>query len=88
MKNLTVRSIVSVKFTADQWELFDDDGRDAAAAALNSALEAAVNAENSTPASVYAAMQPVQHQYAELGADDGEAGWLIDKVAQLTFKDE
>lgn len=80
MKNLTITKTVSVSFTADQWELFDEPGRDEAAIALNAALEAAINAPGATESSAYRDMQPVCKEYEKLGASDGEADYLIEKV--------
>lgn len=85
MKGLTIRRTISAAFTADQWELFDKPGRDEAAKRLNAALEAAVNAEGSTPQSVWSAMGTLQSELAGLGADDSEPQGIVDTVVEKVF---
>ena len=85
MKGLTIRRTIAADFTADQWELFDGAGRDEGAAKLNAALVAAVNAEGSTPGTVYAAMGVVQEELANLGAGDSEPQGIIDMVVDKVF---
>jgi len=88
MKGLTIRRAIAVDFDADRWELFDLPGRDEAAARLNAALVAAVNADGATPDSVHAAMTPLQSELADLGADDSEPQGLIDAVVEKVFDEE
>lgn len=87
MKGIEVKRTarVSLDLDADRWELFDEPGRDEAAADLTRTLQDAVNAPGSTRDSVYAAMAPLQRRYGDLGADDGEAQDLIDRVVNTAF---
>ena len=85
MQGLKTKSVIAVSFTADQWELFAQEGRDEAAAELNAALELAVNSKGATPKSVWSAMDVVQTRHAALGAGDSEPRNLIDRVIDRTF---
>jgi hypothetical protein len=89
MRNLVIRrqATVDVSFTADQWELFDEKGRDDAALELNNALRDAIAAPGATATTVEAAMQVVQRRLAHLGADDSEPQHLIDRVLEMVFVD-
>lgn len=82
------RATVAVSFSADQWELFDEPGREEAAAELNRTLQEAVNAEGATAESVRTAMAPVCSKHGNLGADDGEADHLIERVIDKAFPEE
>ena len=85
MKDLTIKRTVGIGFDADRWELFELPGRDEAAAELNAALEAAINADLATAASVRLAMRPVREKHRNLGADDGEAEGLIEQVVDMAL---
>lgn len=85
MKNLTMKRSIAAAFTADDWELFFEDGREAAALEMNKALEDAVNAPDATPDSVLTAMEIVQEKFAKLGAGDSEPQHLIDDVIDKAF---
>lgn len=86
MKNFTITRQAKIAFTADQWQLFDEKGRDEAAAELNTALEAAVNAPGATETSAYQAMKPVLSKFSHLGAEDSEADGLIERVYEIMFE--
>lgn len=91
MKGLDIisrRATVTIAFTADQWELFDEPGRDEAAEELNRTLQDAVNAEGATAESVRTAMGPVCSKLGHLGADDGEADHLIERVIDKAFPED
>ena len=85
MNNLKITRSATISFTADQWQLFDNPGRDEAATALNAALQAAVNAPGATASSVYRDMQSVCSRYGNLGAEDSEADHLIERVIEKTL---
>lgn len=87
MKNLVITKTAKITFTADDWELFDEKGRDEAALALNTALEQAVNAPGANEAGAYLAMQPVCKQFSHLGAQDSEADRLIERVIEMILEE-
>lgn len=86
MKRLTLKTTITATFTADDWQLYDaTEGREEAAAALNRALEEAVNAPASTPNTVWRAMNAVMSTYDHLGASDSEPCGLVDYVIEQVF---
>lgn len=79
---LNITRTATVSYTADQWQLFSEPGRDEAAVELNQALQAAVNTPGATESTVYAAMRPVCEKFGHLGASDSEADDLIERVCE------
>lgn len=77
---LSISRRATITFTADDWELFDEPGRDRAANDLNKALEDAVNAPGAVAGQIWRDMREMQNRHAQLGADDGEAARIIEIV--------
>jgi hypothetical protein len=88
MQGMTTTTTVTIDFDADRWELFDEKGRDEAAAALNTALQTAVNAPGSTASTVRRAMAPVCSRFAGFGASDSEADRLIERVIRKVYGED
>lgn len=80
MDKLAITRSARITFTADDWELFDEEGRDQAALDLNKALEDAVNAPGANADLVWRGMREMQRRHDQLGADDGEAARIIEMV--------
>ena len=90
MRNITIHrsASIDVSFTADQWGLFHEPGRDEVAIELNAALRDAVQTPGATARSVEEAMQIIQIKHDRMGADDSEPQGLIDHVIEKIFRDE
>jgi len=80
MRGLTKKTTIKATFTADDWDLYGNKGRDTAAKHLNQALEAAVNMEGSSPSSVWRAMNTAMNEFIHLGACDSEPNRMVDDI--------
>jgi len=84
--NVTITHKVqaSINLTADEWELYMEDGRDRVARILNSDIEAAINgASNRAEASrgVYAAL----NDHSLFGAADPEGRFVAEQILNMAY---
>ena len=86
MKNITYRTTVDCNLTAEQWQLFAAmAGADAAAEALNLAVNTGCNAPDATRASACRTISDTQRKYSKLGATDSEPYYVVDCILDKVF---
>lgn len=76
--------VSDLNMTAEDWELYDEQGADDAAKALNQTFMDSVNAGKDRR-EVESDMQKVMHQYADLGADDSEPYYHLQDLLDRAF---
>ena len=86
LKGLTKVTRFTVNFTADDWDLYNVQGRDAAAAEINSVLAQLLNRGELTRGEVEAEMMSVLYRFAELGAADSEPTNFLMRVLDEAFR--
>jgi len=85
MKNVTISRHVSIRLSADEWELYaDKTGAEAAALFINSAIEEAFNKGEDRRGVTRAALI-VMRQFDDLGALDSEPLRRLDQLADELF---
>ncbi len=84
MRNVTVIRTFRVALTADQWSLYDIDGRDAAARALNQWAEDALNT-CTTKGEAAQVIATAQDRYSSFGAADSEGYDVMDALLAVAF---
>jgi hypothetical protein len=88
-KALNASVKINPTFTNDYWQLYSSKGGyKSAVKKLNSALQKAVNAKDSTRFSVSAAMQPVFRELEDFGASDTEPRELFYTVLDQIYGDK
>lgn len=72
--NVTIRLTAQVSLTADDWCLYDIEGRDEAAAAMNAAAELVIKTSSNADEAIrlFALMLP---KWSDFGASDTEPYW-------------
>ena len=73
-------------YSADDWELYDNEGRDTAALDLNRSLKQAINRAGSTLTTVENEMQPALERHSKLGANDSEGRNMVLRVAEKLLR--
>lgn len=87
MRNMKLTVSVECNLTADQWQLYDKNGRDFAAQELNATFAAAVNS-GARKSDIMPAMRPVMKKWEDLGAADSEAYHTIEDMMEVAFVKE
>jgi hypothetical protein len=86
VKNVTISRHVSIRLSADEWELYaDKTGAEAAALSINSAIEEAFNHQGEDRRGVTRAALIVMRQFDDLGALDSEPLRRLDQLADELF---
>jgi hypothetical protein len=86
MSKFAIRHIVTLNYTADDWELFTSEpGAEAAAMALNAKFEELVN-NGGDRDTVRKGMSKLMAQYSDLGAQDSEPVWFLHDLLDKVFK--
>ena len=85
MKNVDVTRTFRVALTADQWALYDIEGRDVAARALNQFAEYALNT-CTTKGDAAEVIALAQDKYSSFGAADTEGMYdVMDELLAVAF---
>lgn len=84
MRNVTVTRTFKVALTADQWALYDIEGRDAAAHALNQWAEDALNT-CTTEGEAAQVIALAQDRYRSFGAADSEGYAVMYELLNVAF---
>jgi hypothetical protein len=74
-----------LQMSADDWELYDMDGREEAAIAITKTLEQALN-EGLPRHEVLGKVLPVMDKYMEFGATDSEGYRTLEYVLERAFE--
>jgi hypothetical protein len=81
---VTKRITVTIGASADDWDLYDNPGRDDAATALNEYFMQLVN-KGCTRNEVERGMLPKLLEYGDLGASDSEGIRFLELLLDRTF---
>jgi len=84
MENVTVTRTFKVALTADQWALYNIEGRDAAARALNKFAEDALNS-CTTEGEAAQVIALAQYRYRSYGAADSEGYAVMYALLAVAF---
>ncbi len=84
MRNVTVTRAFKVALTADQWALYDIEGRDAAAHTLNQWAEDALNT-CTTEGEAAQVIALAQDRYSSFGAADSEGYAVMYELLNVAF---
>lgn len=82
--SVETRRVVRVTFDADEWELYDEPGREDAARAINQAFEVAVNG-GSSQEDVAKATIKMMNKYASFGAADTEGYSMLNRLLKKVY---
>jgi hypothetical protein len=80
-----VKKQFELQMSADDWELYDMDGREEAAQAITKTLEQALN-EGLSRHEVLGKVLPVMDKYNKFGATDSEGYRTLDYVLERAFQ--
>lgn len=75
---------VEAVFSADDWQLYDDPGRDAAAASINRVFSEAVNS-GKTRSEVEKLTYAELLNQRDFGAADSEGMWFLQDILEATY---
>lgn len=86
MRNVIVthRPTVQINMTANDWELYGKDNRDAVASQMNRKIEHIINnAEGREQA--WPLIAKVLREYSDFGASDSEGIWHAEEILSAAF---
>lgn len=78
-----IRKIVALSLTADEWALYNIEGRDDAALALNEAVSVALN--YSTKGVAIGKIEEALEKYRDWGANDTEGHATVRQILGLFY---
>ena len=71
--------ITDLKFSADDWELYNNEGRDQVANMLNTVVKNAVNSGDDTP-QILKTIENAMYRYRGMGASDSEPRAVLSEL--------